>query len=56
MDGFGIYTWQDGRKYEGQYKKDKKHGNGVYTWADGRKYDGEWQNGRQHGKGKYISK
>ena len=42
MDGYGVYTWLDGRKYEGQYKKDKKHGNGVYTWADGRKYDGQW--------------
>ncbi|MFM7855028.1 MAG: hypothetical protein ACK55Z_36365 [bacterium] len=42
MDGFGIYTWQDGRMYEGYYKKDKKHGKGVYTWADGRRYDGEW--------------
>ena len=57
MDGYGVYTWlQDGRKYEGHYKNDKKHGQGIYTWADGRKYDGQWQNGKQHGHGKYISK
>lgn len=46
MDGYGTYTWKDGRKFEGHYVKDKKHGRGVYTWADGRKYDGEWLNGR----------
>jgi len=24
MDEFGIYVWQDGRRYEGFYKEDKK--------------------------------
>ena len=23
MEGMGIYIWNDGRKYEGQYKDDK---------------------------------
>jgi hypothetical protein len=36
MNGYGIYTWPDGRKYEGEYLKDKKQGFGKYTWADGR--------------------
>ncbi len=54
MHGKGVYTWNDGRKYEGEYLYDKKHGRGLYTWADGRKYDGEWAHGRQHGKGKYV--
>jgi hypothetical protein len=34
MEGRGIYTWKDGRKYEGEYKLDKKHGYGIYTWND----------------------
>ena len=54
MHGRGVYTWQDGRKYEGEYLHDKKHGYGYYVWADGRKYEGEWSHGKQHGKGKYI--
>jgi Uncharacterized protein conserved in bacteria len=54
MHGKGVYTWKDGRRYEGEYQHDKKHGHGVYTWADGRKYDGPWAYGKQHGKGKYI--
>jgi hypothetical protein len=37
MHGFGIYSWKDGRSYEGNYLMDKKEGYGTYTWADGRK-------------------
>ena len=50
----GVYTWQDGRKYEGEYKDDKKHGYGVYTWQDGRIYEGYWFRGKQHGLGRYA--
>ena len=25
MHGKGVYTWKDGRKYEGEYQKDNKH-------------------------------
>lgn len=46
MHGGGVYTWQDGRKYEGEYQYDKKHGSGTYVWADGRKYEGEWAYGK----------
>jgi hypothetical protein len=38
MEGMGVYTWADGRKYEGEYKDDKKHGYGLYEWVDGRHY------------------
>ena len=54
MEGIGLYVWNDGRKYEGEYKDDKKHGYGVYIWADGRQYDGYWWKGKQHGVGTYI--
>jgi hypothetical protein len=54
MDGYGIYTWKDGRKYEGHYKDDKKNGFGIYIWADGRTYEGHWVKGKQHGLGMYT--
>ena len=54
MEGIGIYSWQDGRKYEGEYKEDKKHGYGIYTWADLREYHGWWYRGKQHGLGVYF--
>ncbi len=47
MHGKGIYTWKDGRKYDGEYHNDKKHGYGIYIWADGRRYEGEWKHGKQ---------
>ena len=46
MHGFGVYTWADGRLYEGHYVDDKKEGHGVFVWPDGRKYDGAWMNGK----------
>ena len=52
--GQGVYTWPDGRKYEGAYENDKKAGFGIYTWADGRKYEGFWAKGKQHGSGQFI--
>ena len=55
MDGEGLYTWADGRRYQGQYVQDKKHGRGKYTWANGRSYDGEWKDGKQHGEGSYYN-
>lgn len=42
----GVYLWSDGRKYEGEYKDDKKNGYGIYIWADGRKYFGWWSKGK----------
>lgn len=54
MEGFGVYYWADGRRYEGQYKNDKKQGFGYYYWTDGRRYEGWWNKGKQHGLGTYI--
>jgi len=36
MHGRGVFTWPDGRKYEGEYVEDKKEGQGVFYWPDGR--------------------
>jgi hypothetical protein len=54
MEGKGVFTWPDGRKYEGDYKCDKKEGVGIFFWPDGRKYSGQWKNGKQHGLGTYT--
>jgi len=54
MHGIGVFTWEDGRKYDGEYSDDKKHGHGRFTWPDGRVYDGQWSEGRQNGVGIYT--
>jgi L1 cell adhesion molecule like protein len=46
MHGRGVFTWPDGRKYEGEYVEDKKEGKGVFYWPDGRQYKGNWLNGK----------
>ena len=47
----GTFTWPDGRKYEGGYQNDKKHGVGTFTWPNGKCYEGNWSDGKQHGIG-----
>merc|ERR1719240_472159 len=55
MHGIGLFTWSDGRTYEGAYQKDQKHGQGVFKWPDGRVYNGQWKGGKQHGTGTHIA-
>ena len=56
MHGYGKYTWNDNRHYQGQYLNDKKHGYGIYQWPDGRVYKGYWNNGKQHGLAEFHIK
>ena len=51
VNGYGTYTWPDGRKYVGQYKDGKRHGQGTQTRPDGRIYVGQWKDHNRHGQG-----
>ena len=55
MHGKGVFTWPDGRKYEGDYKNDHKEGQGKFEWPNGRIYEGEWKLGKMDGQGTYTS-
>ena len=50
----GTHTWDNGDKYVGEWKDDKKHGKGKFTWASGNMYEGDWEDDNYHGKGKYT--
>jgi len=39
--------WPDGRKYEGQWKNNKKDGQGTETNADGKTKSGVWVDGKR---------
>lgn len=54
MEGRGTFSWDDGRKYVGDYKNDLKHGQGTFSWPDGSCYKGQWVEGKQHGEGIYL--
>ena len=43
--GFGVYTWANGRKYEGEWVNGKQHGKGKLFLLDGTIKTGIWENG-----------
>ena len=45
--GYGVYTWTDGRKYEGQWANGRQHGKGRFLNPDGITREGEWDNGKR---------
>lgn len=51
MEGVGIYEYQDGRQYQGQWKKNALHGMGTYSQAEGHTYQGEFVKDIKHGYG-----
>lgn len=46
IHGNGIYTWPDGKLYNGEYSQDQKQGFGIYKWPDGKQYEGNWLAGK----------
>lgn len=57
MEGRGVETWADGRRYEGEFKAGKKDGEGTFEWpSTATKYVGTWRNGKMHGVGVWITK
>lgn len=50
-DGFGVYVWDTGEKYEGYWKNKLRNGMGTNFYPSGNKYVGEWLNDKQHGTG-----
>ena len=45
MHGRGVFTWSDGKIYDGEDVDDKKEGYGVFKWPDGKLYMGMWKDG-----------
>ena len=45
MHGIGVYTWPDGRKYDGSWQNDKVHGIGVFTNSKKEIRRGKWEDG-----------
>ena len=50
--GAGIFQWESGNKFEGNYWMDLREGYGRMDWNDGSYYEGEWHEGLQHGQGR----
>lgn len=51
VSGQGIYEWNSGEKYIGDWHDSKMHGKGIYYWNDGSYYIGEWKENAKNGWG-----
>jgi hypothetical protein len=62
MEGKGVFTWSNGKRYVGEFLQDKMHGNGESTSPDGTSYEGiavciflgQYVDSRMEGKGVYT--
>ncbi|HMY67039.1 MAG TPA: hypothetical protein PL163_10330, partial [Leptospiraceae bacterium] len=52
-NGRGTVTYNDGSKYEGDFKDGKMNGEGALTFANGDSYKGNFANDMFSGKGTY---
>jgi hypothetical protein len=50
----GIMAFQNGSRYEGEFKDGKYSGRGTFYFANGSVYEGEYENGRYHGQGTFT--
>lgn len=44
--GRGVFTWKDGRVYDGEWMDGKQHGKGTFIKVDNTRRVGIWENGR----------
>jgi hypothetical protein len=44
-NGWGIFRWPDGRKYDGHWKDGVQHGSGTFTSSSGRVKAVEFEHG-----------
>ena len=54
LHGYGIYTWRNGQRYDGQLREGNFHGRGAMTWPNGDRYDGTFRDGKENGRGVYT--
>jgi hypothetical protein len=48
-----VQVWEDGRKYEGEFKENLMWGFGTYKFKDGKTYEGYYHKDLKHGYGVY---
>lgn len=53
--GKGIQIWDDGAKYDGDWKFDQANGYGTFYYIDGDIYQGQWENDKANGEGTYYN-
>ncbi len=52
-NGYGIYTWDTGERYEGYWKNGMRNGQGTNWFSNGAEYTGNWKDDKKNGIGTY---
>ncbi len=52
-NGYGIYTWDSGERYEGYWQNGKRNGQGTNYFSNGAEYSGNWKDDKKNGYGTY---
>lgn len=52
--GYGVFTWSNGDKYEGEWNMCLKHGKGADYFNNGDNYRGDYKAGKPDGYGVYT--
>ena len=53
-NGYGIFSWANGERYEGYFKDGQANGQGTREYVHGDKYVGEYKDGKKNGYGTYF--
>ena len=51
MNGHGVYTAEDGSRYDGEMRNNMANGHGIATLANGSRYEGEYRDNKRNGRG-----
>jgi hypothetical protein len=54
MPNYVVKNYENGDKFEGQFKDGKFNGFGTYHFANGDKYVGEFKDDKRHGQGTFY--
>ena len=52
--GQGVYTWKDGRRYQGRFEFGKRAGEGTLEWPNGNTYQGQFLDNQLSGQGVFT--
>ncbi len=53
-NGYGVYNYANGNRYEGNFKDGSPDGKGILSFANGSKYLGHWEQNWRQGEGRLV--
>jgi hypothetical protein len=54
LSGYGVSTFSNGDRYEGQFVDDLREGYGVFTFSNGERWEGRWSKDNLNGQARVL--